>query len=140
MSFLPKYTITDGLLANIKRINALVNDLNNRRFPRVVLVEFEKTARAVSAYASTSIEGNPLPLTEVKKILKSAPIHIRDSEKEILNYNLVLQDLDKKLKERAMKKAKREGINFSIVLRAITIAYINNQLDIGLLSSKYSLK
>ena len=100
MSFLPKYTITDGLLANIKRINALVNDLNNRRFPRIVLVEFEKTARAVSAYASTSIEGNPLPLTEVKKILKSAPIHIRGSEKEILNYNLVLQDLGKKLKER----------------------------------------
>ena len=99
MSFLPKYTITDGLLANIKRINALVNDLNNKRFPRIVLVEFEKTARAVSAYASTSIEGNPLPLTEVKKILKSAPIHIRDSEKEILNYNLVLQDLGKKLKE-----------------------------------------
>ena len=77
--FNPRYTITDHLLANIKRINTLVNDLNNRRFPYVILVEFEKVARAVSTYASTSIEGNPLPLTEVKKILKSKPAHIRDS-------------------------------------------------------------
>ena len=74
--FQPRYAITDRLLSNIKRVNSLVNELNNRRFPHVVLVELERTARAVSAYASTSIEGNPLPLTEVKKILKSKPAHI----------------------------------------------------------------
>ena len=95
--FSPRYIITDRLLANIKRVNSLVNELNNRRFPDVVLVEFEKVARAVSTYASTSIEGNPLPLTEVKKILKSKPAHIRDSEKEVLNYNQALQDLNSKL-------------------------------------------
>jgi len=95
--FKPKYTITDRLLANIKKVNVLVNELNNRRFPHVVLVEFERTARAISTYASTSIEGNPLPLTEVKKILKSKPMYIRESEKEILNYNQALQELNKKL-------------------------------------------
>ena len=52
----------------------------------------------------------------------------------------VIFKIDKKLKDRAMKKAKREGINFSIVLRAITIAYVNKQLDIGLLSSKYGFE
>ncbi len=97
--FSPKYTITHRLLANIKRINTLINELNNRRFPHVVLLEFEREARAVSTYASTSIEGNPLPLTEVKKILKSKPAHIRDSEKEVLNYNQALQNLEKLLKE-----------------------------------------
>lgn len=101
--FSPKYTITDNLLANIKRINTLVNELNNRRFPHVVLLELERTAREVSTYASTSIEGNPLPLTEVKKILKSKPAHIRDSEKEVLNYNQALQDLNKKLEEGKVK-------------------------------------
>lgn len=93
----PRYTITDRLLANIKRINSLVSELNNKRFPHVVLLELERNAREVSTYASTSIEGNPLPLTEVKKILKSKPIHIRDSEKEVLNYNQALQDLNKQL-------------------------------------------
>lgn len=99
----PLYTITDRLLSNIKRINTLVVELNNRRFPHVVLVEFEKVARAVSTYASTSIEGNPLPLTEVKKILKSKPAHIRDSEREILNYNQALRELNKKLEEGKVK-------------------------------------
>jgi len=97
--FSPRYAITDRLLANIKRVNVLVNELNNRRFPHVILVEFEKAARAVSTYASTSIEGNPLPLTEVKKILKSKPAHVRESEKEILNYNRALEELNKKLEE-----------------------------------------
>src|ERR1035437_7691711 len=95
--FQPKYAITNNLLANIKRINYLVHELNNRRFPNVILLELERTAREVSSYASTSIEGNPLPLTEVKKILKLKPTHIRDSEKEVLNYNQALQNLDKLL-------------------------------------------
>ncbi len=96
---MPKYTITNNLLANIKRINTLIVEFNHRHFPKLVLFEFEKAAREVSTHASTSIEGNPLPLTEVKKILKSRPEHVRESEKEILNYNEALEYLDKRLKE-----------------------------------------
>jgi len=96
--FLPKYVISDQLLANIKRINSLVLNLNSRRFPKLVLAEFEKTARAISAHASTSIEGNPLPLTEVKKILKSKPENIRNSEREVLNYNQALIRLNTRIK------------------------------------------
>jgi len=95
--FKPRHTITNRLLANIKGINSLVNELNNRRFSHVVLLELERTAREVSSFASTSIEGNPLPLTEVKKILKLKPAHMRDSEKEVLNYNQALQNLNSKL-------------------------------------------
>ena len=119
--FDPRYTITDRLLANIKRINTLVNELNNRRFPHVVLVELEKTARAVSTYASTSIEGNPLLLTEVKKILKSKPAHIRDSEKEILNYNQALQNLNKRLEKAKVR------LSLDLILR------IQKQVTEGLL-------
>ncbi|MBI2315413.1 Fic family protein [Candidatus Daviesbacteria bacterium] len=119
--FYPKYTITDRLLSNIKRINTLVNELNNRRFPHVILAELEKTARAVSTYASTSIEGNPLPLTEVKKILKTKPAHIRDSEKEILNYNQALQNLNEKLEKAQVK------LSPDLILR------IQKQVTVGLL-------
>ncbi len=119
--FNPRYTITDRLLANIKKVNTVVNELNNRRFPHVVLVELEATARAVSTYASTSIEGNPIPLTEVKKILKSKPAHIRSSEKEILNYNQALQDLDEKLKKGQMR------LSVNLILR------IQKQITEGLL-------
>ena len=92
--FNPKYTITNRLLGNIKRIAEIVTDLNSRSFPRVVLLEMERRARAVSAYCSTSIEGNPLPLTDVKRILKNKPEFVRDSEKEVLNYNKALVELD----------------------------------------------
>ena len=95
--FIPKYTITNQILLNITRINSLVKDINGRKFPTIISAEFERAAREVSAHSSTSIEGNPLPLTEVKKILKSSPPNARDSEKEILNYNHALENLDKLL-------------------------------------------
>ncbi|PIR61880.1 MAG: hypothetical protein COU66_01575 [Candidatus Pacebacteria bacterium CG10_big_fil_rev_8_21_14_0_10_44_11] len=101
--FTPLFTITNRLLANIKRVNALISELNTRRFPHVVLLELERTARAVSTYASTSIEGNPLPLTEVKKILKSKPAYIRSSEQEVLNYNEALKTLQELLTKDTLK-------------------------------------
>jgi len=97
--FTPRYTITNKLLENIKRITTLVNNLNSRRFPEPVLVELQKKAEAVSTYASTSIEGNPLPLTDVRQILKARPENIRDSEQEVLNYNGVLKEINKKLEK-----------------------------------------
>jgi len=92
--FQPRYTITPKLLANIKRVTALITELNQKRLSRVVLFDFERRAREISAHASTSIEGNPLPLTDVKKILKNMPRHIRDTEREVLNYNKALKYLN----------------------------------------------
>lgn len=91
--FTPKYSISDVLLANIKRIAVLIEELNHQRFLAVVLLNFEKTARAVSSHASTGIEGNPLPLTEVKKILRNQPAYLRSSEREVVNYNRALEYL-----------------------------------------------
>ena len=92
--FKPKYAISNKILANIKHIAEIVNELNRRQFSELVLVELEKRAKEISAYSSTSIEGNPLPLTEVKKILKNRPENTRDSEKEVLNYNQALTKLN----------------------------------------------
>jgi len=97
--FTPKYTVTNRLLGNIKRIAEIVTELNSRSFSKVVLMEMQKRAREISAFSSTSIEGNPLPLTDVKRILKSRPEHIRDSEKEVLNYNKALIELDELIKK-----------------------------------------
>ena len=65
--FNPRYAITNKLLENIKRITVLIAQLNSKRLPRVVLHAMEKEARELSAHTSTSIEGNPLPLAEVKR-------------------------------------------------------------------------
>jgi Fic family protein len=91
--FTPRFVISHRLLANIKHINTLVVELNMQHYPEVVLLEMAKNAREISVYASTSIEGNPLPLTEVKRVLKTLPANLRDSEKEVVNYNRALLDL-----------------------------------------------
>ncbi len=96
--FNPKYTITNKLLGNIKRIAEITTDLNSRSFPRIALLEMERRAREISAYSSTSIEGNPLPLTDVKRILKNKPEFIRDTEREVLNYNKALVELNELIK------------------------------------------
>ncbi len=93
-AFAPRYTVSPPLLASIKRIAVLVHELNQQAVPAVVYAELQAEAEAVSAYASTSIEGNPLPLTEVKRLLKQHPDHLRQSEREVLNYNQTLTRLN----------------------------------------------
>ncbi len=92
-----KYHITPFLLENLKKIAVEIEILNRTTFSNVVLLEMEAEADAQSAYSSTSIEGNPLPLTDVKKILKNKPSQIRSTEREVLNYNESLLWLKKLL-------------------------------------------
>ena len=47
----------------------------------------------------------------------------------------VIFKLDKKLKDQAMKKAKREGTTYSAVLKEATQAYIEDQFEIGIVYS-----
>lgn len=111
MKWEPKYTITSVLLSKIKQIYALIQELNGRKFSQVILMEYAQVARELSAHASTSIEGNPLPLTEVKKILKSRPRAIRDSEREVINYNHALVWLTTELKD------KKPGVTAEQILK-----------------------
>ena len=89
--FSPRYTVTDTLIARIRRISELMTEMRHHKLPPVVLTRLERDAKSLSSWSSTSIEGNPLPLTDVKKILKANPKHVRDSEREVLNYNKALE-------------------------------------------------
>jgi len=40
--------------------------------------------------------------------------------------------IDKKVKDKAMKKAEREGVPFASVLKFATKAYADNQLNVGI--------
>lgn len=92
-----KYEITPELLECIKKITKQITELNHQIFSRTVLLELEAEAHAQSSFSSTSIEGNPLPLTEVKKIIKNRPHQIRNTEREVINYNTALIELNKRI-------------------------------------------
>ena len=48
----------------------------------------------------------------------------------------VIFKIDKKLKDQAMRKAKDEGIAFSSVLKLATKAFVENQMNIGLVGEE----
>jgi antitoxin component of RelBE/YafQ-DinJ toxin-antitoxin module len=48
----------------------------------------------------------------------------------------VIFKIDKSLKDRAMKKAQGEGVPFASVLKLATKAYVEGQLDIGIVSNQ----
>lgn len=87
----PKYTITNKILQNVREIGELIGELNTQIVSGVIKATLENSARELSTFASVSIEGNPLPLTEVRRVLKNRPENIRDSQREVLNYNEALE-------------------------------------------------
>ena len=100
MDFIPQYTITNKILKNIKDINKLVVELNNKRFPQPILYQLNLEAGYVSTHSSTSIEGNKLGLTDIKRILKNNPKNLETSEKEVINYNNALGFLNRGIKDK----------------------------------------
>lgn len=97
MPWTPRYTITNRLLLTIRQIGEAMGEVRKSGMTPTDLAKLEYQARELSSYASTSIEGNPLPLTDVKRILKKAPIHVRDTEREVLNYNRALQHIHRQV-------------------------------------------
>ncbi len=108
--FKPKYTITNTLATNMRKVGEIVGELNSKVLSSTVLMNMERDARALSAHSSTQIEGNPLPLTDVKKIIKSRPEHIRDTEREVLNYNKAMLMLDEQIRAGKVSKLSNEFI------------------------------
>ena len=103
MPWHPKYTISDKLLLTIREIGESIGEIKTLHLTDTALAKLELNARALSSYASTSIEGNPLPLTDVKRLLKTRKESIRDTEREVLNYNSALQALFKSIRQNRFK-------------------------------------
>jgi len=108
--FNPKYTITNTLATNMRKVGEIIGELNGKVLSSTVLMNMEKEARALSAHSSTQIEGNPIPLTDVKKLIKSSPKHIRDTQLEVLNYNKAMIMLDEQIKASKISKLSNDFI------------------------------
>ena len=99
MNWQPKYQITDRLLSTIRQIGEVLGEIKGYRLGPGVLAELEAEARVLSTHASTSIEGNPLSLTDVKRVLKHGKGNLRDTEREVANYNETLESLYKSVRD-----------------------------------------
>ncbi|MBV1916427.1 MAG: Fic family protein [Pseudomonadales bacterium] len=123
MSWQPKYIISNKLLLTIREIGESIGEIQAQNLTPTTLAKLELNARELSAYASTSIEGNPLPLTDVKRLLKTRKESVRDTEREVLNYNKSLQALYKSVSQNQFK------------LRIKTLKKVQGQVVDGLMDN-----
>ncbi|MBL1294189.1 MAG: Fic family protein [Thiotrichales bacterium] len=123
MSWHPKYTISNKLLLTIREIGESIGEIRANDLTGTALAKLELNARELSSYASTSIEGNPLPLTDVKQLLKTHKENIRNTEREVLNYNHALQTLYQSVRQN----------HFSLSVK--TLEHVQGQVVDGLMDN-----
>ena len=129
----PNYTIRPRLLRTIREIGETLVGIRAQKLPDAQLARLTNAARALSSYASTSIEGNPLPLTDVKRLLKSASTKVRDTEREILNYNRALEWVQTEIERDRLTLATR---SFEIIQGMVVDGLTENPFDVGHIRQK----
>ena len=94
--FSPKFTITNKILADIGRIEAAREIIENAPLVPAYEAKFRQEAIIRTVHHGTHIEGNPLDTGEVKAVLEGKEISAKDRDiQEILNYRNVLKYIDK---------------------------------------------
>lgn len=131
--FEPKFIIRPRLLRTIREIGETLGMIRARNLSEARLARLTHAAQALSAHASTSIEGNPLPLTDVKRLLKQAPAQARDTEREVLNYNRALEWVQDRVKTGRFDLS---TTTFETVQGLVVDGLMENPFDVGHIRQK----
>lgn len=126
--FSPNYQIRNRLLKTIREIGETLAIIKTRRLTAPTIAKLTLDAQSLSSYASTSIEGNPLPLTDVKRLIKQSPKQVRDTEREVLNYNQALQWVQTQVET---GKFQLSAKTFAKIQGMIVDGLMDNLFDIG---------
>ncbi len=106
MAYSPKYRITDALLSNIAEIESLRAQISSSYILPERELEMRYRATVEEAHSSTAIEGNPLNLKQVERVLADGTVLTRHryAEIEVRNYKKALDFVDKrKLASKSIK-------------------------------------
>lgn len=98
MVYNPKYQITDALLATIAEIESLHSQVAHSHILPEREIELRYRATVEATHSSTAIEGNPLNLKQVEKVLADGTVLTRHqyAEIEVRNYKKALDYIDKR--------------------------------------------
>lgn len=98
MAHHPKYQITDELLKTIAEIESLRSQVAHSRILPEREIELRHRATVEATHSSTAIEGNPLNLKQVEKVLADGTVLTRHqyAEIEVRNYKKALDHIDKR--------------------------------------------
>jgi Fic family protein len=129
----PNYHISHKILGSIREIGEILGGIKALFVSEKTYTSLKYVARELSVFASTSIEGNPLALTDVKRILKNKPLHLRDTEKEIINYNKALEYVYTKVRDNSFILSLKE---FQKIQSIVVDSLMEDQDDIGRIRKK----
>ena len=98
MSYVPQYTINEKIRNNLQDIETLKDIIRGSRILPEAEASIRLRASVESVHSSTSIEGNPLDISEVRAIVTSDKTLSKEeyAEIEVQNYKNVLDFIDKR--------------------------------------------
>src|SRR3989344_3639549 len=110
--FSPQYQITNKILTNIGKIEAVEEVIRHAPILPLWEKEFREDAIVRSVYHGTHIEGNMIGKDEAKDVLRGKDVMARARDiQEIINYRKVIEFID----EEARKKL--DNISEELILR-----------------------
>ena len=98
MKYVPKYTINEKIRTNLQSIEKLRDKIRGSRILPEAEASIHLRASVESIHSSTSIEGNPLDVNEVRAIVTSDRILTKEeyAEIEVQNYKNALNYIDQR--------------------------------------------
>lgn len=125
--FKPKYTITDKMLNNISGIVSAREFVEQAKLIPKWELKLKKEAQIRNAHSSTSIEGNPLTLEQVRALAEHKNVIATEKDKkEVLNYLKALDEIPNYAKKKTL-----DVKLFLKVHKAVTSGTLKNEKDPG---------
>src|SRR5471032_865738 len=105
MAYVPQFTITPALLAEVERVAALRERIQNAVVDLAWIPALQKDTRSRNAHASTAIEGNPLTLEQVRALEEGRELSASPArpKREVLNYFAALRHVEKNAARKSIR-------------------------------------
>jgi Fic family protein len=107
MAYVPQFTITPNLLAEVEQVAALRERIQGAVVDLAWVPALQKDTRTRNVHASTAIEGNPLTLEQVRALEEGRELSASGprARREVLNYFAGLRHVEKNAARKTIRHA-----------------------------------
>lgn len=107
MAYVPQFTITPNLLAEVEQVAALRERIQGAVVDLAWVPALQKDTRTRNVHASTAIEGNPLTLEQVRALEEGRELSTPGArpKREVLNYFAGLRFIEKNVAKKTIRHA-----------------------------------
>lgn len=107
MAYVPQFSITPALLAEVEQVAALRERIQNTVVDLAWIPALQKDTRSRNVHASTAIEGNPLTLEQVRALEEGRALSAPGARprREVINYFAGLRYVEKHARKKKIGHA-----------------------------------